>query len=190
MLWKAFYYSAPLLMVVVGWFVIFNGGKHLSTRSEAKDLVNELNRELTKKLSDSTEHWICTGGSTGTSEIDKKLFMQKSLAHIGYLRHLKVLFENYELSPIADDDIQTSKRLLTETPDKATRSNQQDLKDYYSQKITCFSRHVTKVIQNTNISYFESYEPTNKPIHTVLLEFTKTAGKYAILVVIVTIIFT
>ncbi|MCZ8528616.1 hypothetical protein [Alteromonas sp. PRIM-21] len=174
------------IITILTWFVVYNGATHLATRNESKELLADLHKLLKDKLDDSVEHWIRIIKSDGEGRIERSLFLQHSLIHISHLRHIKELFTVYELSPITENDIDELKRLLTESPDKATRADTIALAAFYNDKIAQLSRKSYTLIRDSKEAYNMRFKPNNISIHSQL----KRGFRYVFWVIILALVLT
>ncbi|MEC8904545.1 MAG: hypothetical protein VX952_08610 [Pseudomonadota bacterium] len=174
------------IITILTWFVVYNGATHLATRNESKELLADLHKQLKDKLDDSVEHWIRIIKSNDEGKIERSLFLQHSLIHISHLRHIKELFTVYKLNPITDSDIDELKRLLTESPDKATRADASALAAFYNDKIALLSRKSYTLIRDSKEAYNMRFKPNNISIHSQL----KRGFKYVLLAMVLALALT
>jgi len=156
---------SPLIFVILGWFVLFNGAKYIASRSEAKSLINELNDFIDEILTENITFWL----KVTKSEDICHVFLQQNLLKVKKLRVYEVALRKYNLEVLDYSDLKRIKELLTLTPDSEIRADTSKLKQFVTKKKIETQRLHSKLIDQIYGAFSSNYPPVTTPIFTNLI---------------------
>jgi hypothetical protein len=151
--------SATLL--TVGWFIIFNANKYITSRNEAKVFTKDITNLIEDAIENSIEFW--SDFDVNNRDLNY-LFFKKSSILISKIRSYINILNKYGINLDINLDIIEFKKLLTFAPDLATQNFSSELKKYKKIKIVESERMGLSLITKINNDFINKYKPTKSPI--------------------------
>lgn len=152
-------------LLTLGWFVIFNGTKYITSRNEAKSYVQDYTDLITSSVDNSFEFW---GDYLSKKPSEKNLYIKKNKIVLSKLASYIVLLEKYGLEFNVKKDMFKLKQAYTLTPDTETIDDKDKIDVFLSSKILTCEKTALILIQSINNSFTRKYPPTVTPILHVL----------------------
>lgn len=147
--------------VIMGWYVLFNSAKHISTRSEARTIVNDLILIIKEQNKTTIDYW----SEYNTIEKQKNsLYQKNAVFFISMIRQYENTLKKYNLVTFEVDGIELLKRALTESPDHETRNDDEILSSFRYRKVVEVTGLSQKVIKKIHNEYSEKYIPVTTPV--------------------------
>jgi len=151
--------SAGLL--TIGWFIIFNANKYITSRNEAKVYTKDITSLIEDAIESSIEFW-------SNFDADKKdlnyIFFKKSSILISKIRSYANILNLYGINLNINLDLIEFKKLLTFSPDQATQNFSSELKKYKKRKIVKSEKMGLSLITKINNEFIDKYKPTKSPL--------------------------
>jgi hypothetical protein len=153
-----------LIMLILGWFVLLNSTKYITSRNEAKSFVNDLTCLLEKAFKESIDFW---SDFTNKTNEERNAFYKKNELTIHQIKDYRNLLINYDIYILSAKNIKMIKDNLTLSPESKII---QDIKEdpdkhpFIKSKISMAHREGNKYILSVHKTFIEKYIPTKKPL--------------------------
>jgi len=161
-----------IILVAVGWYVIFDSSKYLTSRNEAKSLINELTKLLESSFSDSVNYWSHIDYSIDSQ---KTTITAKNALIVKQIKAYRSLLENYDIMIISENDFIEMKKVLTLTPEKSIIDDSIEYEKFCNTKVKNSQYINSKLIYEIHNYFISKYKPVKKPIlHYINFQFLQS----------------
>lgn len=151
----------PVILVILGWFILFNSAKHIASRAEAKVLINEVSNLIDETFHENIKVWVKVRED---GEFKVSLSLEQNLLKLKKLRIYLNSLNKYGVDALSSKDISRIKKLLTLSPDMETRKDNVSLEKFIVSKIKDTHRIHSEVIDKVHTSFNNCYPPVTTPI--------------------------
>ncbi|WP_283597386.1 hypothetical protein [Photobacterium phosphoreum] len=152
--------GCSFLFLLVGWFIVLNGTKYITSRNEARATLNDLNKLLDETSKSALSFWL---DYEKKDLIKKQIFYKNSLSVITQIRHYKEILSYYGLDILSEKEIQDFKKLLTLSPSQSIEKDKDKLKQFFKDKILKSGTSMHIIILNNNKVFLAHHKPVQKP---------------------------
>lgn len=148
------------LFLFVGWFVILNSTKYITSRNESKSSLNELNQLIDKTFESSVEFWSEYNDKT---EEQRRAFIKRSLTIHSQLKRYRKLLKHYGLEVLPENELRRVKNLLTMLPSKDDKNSAKALNLFLEQKVTDSNALCNQLILDNSYAFMHLHTPVHSP---------------------------
>lgn len=148
------------LFLFVGWFVILNSTKYITSRNESKSSLNELNQLIDKTFESSVEFWSEFNEKT---EEQRRAFIKRSLTAHSQLKRYRELLKHYGLEILPENELRRVKSLLTMLPSKDEKNSTKALELFLEQKVTSSNAICNQLILDNSYAFMHLHTPVHSP---------------------------
>ncbi|MCE7607960.1 hypothetical protein [Vibrio fluvialis] len=161
--------SFSALFIFVGWLVILHNTKFITSRNEAKSIVNDITKLIEQAVKDASLYW---NSYEKASKDEITLFTSKSLATVVQVRDYQKLLESYDITVLNSSKISQFKKLLTLTPDAELTKPEhyKELNKYLNQRVIECQKYGGKLIFDIHTAFLTKHKPTTKSFTDLLFE--------------------
>lgn len=164
------------LFLIIGWFILLNGTKYITSRNESKSTLNELNNILDDACKDSTEFW---SNFSTKSPSEKKAFYKNGTVLSVQIKRYKTLLSNYGIDVLESDSTRRIKENLTLGPSNNELGDAKRLAVFMENKTYVANTLFNKVILDNNYSFMKLHKPVHEPILDKFRLFLPRFGAWA-----------
>ncbi|WP_440875016.1 hypothetical protein [Thalassotalea sp. PLHSN55] len=162
-----------LIMLILGWFVLLNSTKYITSRNEAKSYINDLTSLLENAFKESIEFWSVFSAKTVE---ERNTFYKTNDLKIRQIRDYKKLLENYDIIILNSHKLKKIKDNLTLSPETHIIEDPIKLKSYILKKTSMAHREGSKYIHSIHQAFLDKYPPTRKPLIENLFKLNYVTG--------------
>ncbi|MEZ8437598.1 hypothetical protein AB6D90_13985 [Vibrio splendidus] len=146
------------LFLIIGWYVLLNSTKYITSRNEARSTLDDLNKLLDDSAENSVEFWANYSKKTATQ---KRAFFKNGSAVADQVRRYKELLSLYGLQVMQGSEVKQIKDLLTLDASKKERD---ELDTFLQSKEFKTNTLFNKVIIDNNYIFIKQHKPIDIPL--------------------------
>ncbi|MGR6831202.1 hypothetical protein [Aliivibrio wodanis] len=165
--------SFSFVFLLVGWFVVLNGTKYITSRNEAKSTLNDLNNILDDTCNNSSVFWSDFTSKTST---EKKSFYKNGTVLIGQIKRYKILLAKYGIEVLDSTSIRNIKENLTLAPSLQEIQDTSKLTIFLDKKTYVANTLFNKIILDNNYSFMNLHKPVHEPLLDKFRLYIPTVG--------------
>ncbi|KKL85354.1 hypothetical protein LCGC14_1955580 [marine sediment metagenome] len=155
--------GSSILLVMLGWYVVYNGSKYIATRSEGRAIFLTFLEKLSS-IVDERIKFITNTANFGSSSLVNYTAKQNVIAVERLLNYQSVLLRYGISNFFKEDDFLNLKFLLTYAPAK------EDYNDNFVKFNSSIIENLHKVSAAIETQAHESYLDTHKPTVTPFIK--------------------
>jgi hypothetical protein len=162
-----------LSIIVIGWFVLLNSTKYITSRNEAKSFVNDLTTLLETAFKESIEFWSVFSKK---STEEKNAFYRKNNLTIIQIRDYKDLLKKYDIDILDRNTLKKIKDNLTLSPEIDISSDAEKTQSFILKKTSLAHREGSRYILSIHHAFLKKYLPTKKPLIEDIFKLNYVSG--------------
>ncbi|MGR5444220.1 hypothetical protein ACPV47_04920 [Vibrio jasicida] len=154
--------ASSFSFLVIGWYVVLNSTKYITSRNECRTIVEQLNSLLDDSAQKNRDEWSAYHSK---SNDQKRAMVRSGTTVSSQIRRYRKLLLEYGLDVLPENDMTKIKEAMTLEPSKSERSK---LNEFVSQKLAASDALFEKVILDNSFAFLTAHKPTHKPLLEVL----------------------
>lgn len=157
--------------IVIGWFVILDTSRHITSRNEAKSAIEELIKNIEECLTESLKDWQVYCGNIKSGKTNEVL-LNIQMMKFTRIKNLNLLINNYGLSELERSEVVKIKKVLTTTPEWKSYKNDAEYESFLRKKLEMSKVIQAETSQTLYRDFYTRYPAVVKPfVSTTLKEY-------------------
>jgi|GEM_PF-2788656 hypothetical protein len=151
------------VVIIVGWIIVLNGAKHISTRSEIKSIIDSIRDLVTENRNQFIRHWM---EYKVENDIENRVYFKQSLYYLDTMKTYASILETYKIDTVSTLWIRQMNKFLTDTPTRDVRSDPVMFRSFVEHKIKGGNEHINQLIKCLYTEHQNKFKPTVVPALT------------------------
>ncbi|TPB47559.1 hypothetical protein [Vibrio parahaemolyticus] len=154
--------ASSFSFLVIGWYVVLNSTKYITSRNECRTIIEQLNSLLDDSAQKIREEW---SSYDSKSKDQRREIVRSGVAASKQIRRYRKLLLEYGLEVLPEDDMTKIKEVMTLEPSKSERIK---LTGFITAKLATSDKLFERVILDNSFAFLTAHKPTHKPLLEVL----------------------